>query len=236
MQPVVVSWRLAGTTQRGAAPGLADLRSRRRRGQAGRNLRRAGAGEPEPQPSWWLGPVTARQQGLVTVVAGSGQPADRWAALVADAAAAVGRGLPAGVADGWSGRVVVEVPATPRDFAAVLGQSADAYAGIAAVAYQVGVGDRPPLRVVVNPRARSLVTPGAAGRDPAARDRAPGHPVPGVPGPDVGSRGSGRVGRRRRRTRAAPAPVPPTCWPRCAGTARLRRCRPMRTSRSGRPT
>jgi hypothetical protein len=58
----------------------------------------------------------------------------------------------------WSGRVVVEVPATTRDFAALLGQRGDAYAAIAAVAYQVGVGDRPPLRVVVNPQAGSQVT------------------------------------------------------------------------------
>ena len=158
VQPVVVSWRLAGDADaaqhRVWLTFVAD----------GGTARLAGTfdgpvpSSAEQLPSWWLGPVTARQQGLVTVVAGSGQPADRWAELVADAAEAVGRALPAGVADSWSGRVVVELPATTRDFAAVLGQPADAYAGIAAVAYEVGVGDRPPLRVVVNPRARSQVT------------------------------------------------------------------------------
>jgi hypothetical protein len=56
------------------------------------------------------------------------------------------------------GQVVVEVPATVADFAAVLGQPVGRYAGIAAVAHQVGDGDRPPLRIVVNPRAGTLVT------------------------------------------------------------------------------
>ena len=93
----------------------------------------------------------------MTVLAGSGQPTDRWARLAVQAAAAVGRRLPAGVADRWDGRVVVEVPATVAHFAAVLGQSAEAYAGIAAVAYQAGVGEAAPLRIVVNPRARTVV-------------------------------------------------------------------------------
>ena len=158
MQPVVVSWRLAGDAD------AAEHRVWLTFVADGGAARLAGTydgpapSSAQPQPSWWLGPVTARQQGLVTVVAGSGQPADHWARLVAGAAAAVGRRLPAGVADSWSGRVTVEVPATARDFAAVLGEPADAYAEIAAVAYQVGVGDRPPLRVVVNPRARSVVS------------------------------------------------------------------------------
>jgi hypothetical protein len=158
VQPVVVSWQLARDTaaaqHRVWLTFVAD----------GGGARLAGTfdgpvpASPEPQPSWWLGPVTAGQQDLVTVVAGSGQPADRWVRLVAEAVIAVRRGLPAGVAGSWSGRVVVEVPATARDFAAVLGQSAEAYATIAAVAYQVGVGDRAPLRVVVNPGARSQLT------------------------------------------------------------------------------
>jgi hypothetical protein len=158
VQPVVISWRLAGDAaaaqHRVWLTFVADGDAARLAG----TFDGPASSSAEPQPSWWLGPVTARQQSSVTVVAGSGQPADRWARLVADAAGAVRRGLPAGVAGSWSGRVVVEVPATSRDFAAVLGQPADAYAGIAAVAYQVGVGDRPPLRVAVNPRARSQVT------------------------------------------------------------------------------
>ena len=93
------------------------------------------------------------------MLAGSGQPTDRWVRLAVQATAAVGRRLPPGVADGWAGRVVVEVPATVADFAAVLGQPAEAYAGIAAVAYQAGVGEAAPLRIVVNPRARAVGRP-----------------------------------------------------------------------------
>ena len=158
VQPVVVSWQLAGDVEE------AQHRVWLTFVPDGGRARLAGTfdgpvpASPGPLPSWWLGPVTARQQGLVTVLAGSGQPMDRWTGLAVEAAAAVRRGLPTGMADGWTGRVVIEVPATTRDFAAVLGQPAEAYAAIAAVAYPVGVGDRPPLRVAVNPRARSLVT------------------------------------------------------------------------------
>jgi hypothetical protein len=109
------------------------------------------------QPSWWLGPLTAAQQGGVTVLAGAGQSTGRWLAVVRAAASAVRRRLPADRTD-WAGEVVVEVPASPADFAAVLGQPLDRYAAIAAVAHEVGEGDRPPLRVVINPRARSQVT------------------------------------------------------------------------------
>jgi hypothetical protein len=112
---------------------------------------------PAQQPSWWLGPLTAAQQSGVTVLAGFGQPADRWVTVVRSAAAAVRRDLPAEVADATD-EVVVEVPATVADFAAVLGRPVDRSAGIAAVAHQVGEGDRPPLRVVVNPQSGPLVT------------------------------------------------------------------------------
>jgi hypothetical protein len=157
VQPVLVSWRLVGENDAALhriwLTFLAD----------GTGARLAGTfdgpvpARPEPQPSWWLGPLTMHQQGRVTVLAGSGQPTDRWARLAVQATAAVGRQLPAGVADHWDGRVVVEVPATIAHFAAVLGQHAEAYAGIAAVAYQVGVGETAPLRIVVNPRAPAVV-------------------------------------------------------------------------------
>ena len=38
--------------------------------------------DPEQQPIWWLGPVTAQVDGSTTVVAGAGQPLDRWTRLV----------------------------------------------------------------------------------------------------------------------------------------------------------
>jgi hypothetical protein len=158
VQPVTVTWRLAGdddaALHRVWLTFVAD----------GARARLAGTfdgpvpARPEPEPSWWLGPLTAHRQGQVTVVGGSGQPTDRWAQLTLHATAAVHRRLPAGVADSWSGGVVVEVPATAADFAAVLGQPAQAYAGVAAVAYQAGIGEAPPLRIVVNPRALAVVS------------------------------------------------------------------------------
>jgi hypothetical protein len=158
VQPVLVSWRLAEDSD------AAQHRVWLTFVPDGDAVRLAGTfdgpvpANPEPTPSWWLGPITVRRQSVVTVLAGAGQPADRWVQLAGRAAAAVRRRLPSGVAEDWSGQVVLEAPATTRDFAAVLGQRADAYRAIAAVAYQVGVGDRPPLRVVVNPQARSQVT------------------------------------------------------------------------------
>lgn len=156
VQPVLVSWRLVGekdaALHRVWLTFVAD----------GTGARLAGTfdgpvpARPEPQPSWWLGPLSVHQQGQVTVIAGSGQPTDRWARLATQATDVVGRRLPAGLADHWDGRVVIEAPATVDHFAAVLGQSAKAYAGIAAVAYQAGVGEAAPLRIVVSPRARTV--------------------------------------------------------------------------------
>lgn len=157
VQPVVVSWRLVADNRpalhRVWLTFVPDVGGVRLAGTFDRP-----ATEPAAQvPSWWLGPLTAGRSGPVTVLAGSGQSVDRWLGVVRPAETAVRRALPAGIA-AWDGAVVVEVPATPADFTAVLGQPADRYAGIAAVAHQVGDGDRPPLRVVVNPRSPSLVT------------------------------------------------------------------------------
>ena len=158
VQPMVVTWRLAGEDRAARhrvwfsfVPAVGGAR------WAG-TIDGPAIGPPTQQPSWWLGPVDVQQREAVTVLTGSGQPADRWLRVTRAAAVDVRSDLPAGVAAGWLGAVVVEVPATAADFAAVLGQSADRYAGIAAVAHQAGEGDRPPLRVVVNPRAGDLVT------------------------------------------------------------------------------
>ena len=113
--------------------------------------------EPEQQPIWWLGPVTAQVDGPTTVIAGAGQPLDRWTKLVGRAAADVRRRLPDPLAADWAGRVVVEVPAAARDFEAVLGQPPGRYAAIAAVTQLTGEAARPAIRIVVNPRASQLV-------------------------------------------------------------------------------
>ena len=110
---------------------------------------------PAQQPSWWLGPVTASESDGVTVVAGSGQVLDRWTKLAKDALADVREELPAGLGTSWNDRVVIEVPATERNFTSVLGKPAGSYASIAAVTHPAGTtGDA--IRIVVNPKAAQL--------------------------------------------------------------------------------
>ena len=159
VQPVLVSWRLSGDKHPALHRVWLTFVPESGEARLAGTLDGPPATPPAQQPSWWLGPLSISQQERITVLAGSGQPVDHWLGVVRSAAAAVRADLPAGVTE-WVGDVVVEVPATPADFAAVLGQPVDRYAGIAAVAHQVGEGDRPPLRVVVNPRSSTLLTPG----------------------------------------------------------------------------
>jgi hypothetical protein len=109
----------------------------------------------EQKPSWWLGPVTARERNGVTVVVGLGQSLDRWTQLASAALVNVRQGLPPGLGGSWNGRAVIEVPATQRDFESVLGKPPGTYASIAAVTHRAGVaGDS--IRMVVNPKAAQL--------------------------------------------------------------------------------
>jgi hypothetical protein len=157
VQPVLVSWRLDADDQPGLHRVWLTFLPESDAARLAGTFDGPGPAPPTQQPSWWLGPLTTAQAGGVTILAGSGQPAARWLSVVRSAATAVRRELPVDGTD-WTGDVVVEVPATPADFAAVLGQPLDRYAAIAAVAHQVGEGDRPPLRVVVNPRSGTQVT------------------------------------------------------------------------------
>jgi hypothetical protein len=114
----------------------------------------------EQKPSWWLGPLTAREQDGVTLLAGSGQSLDRWVTLAGAALVSVRQGLPDGLGTSWNRHVVIEVPATEGDFASVLGKPGDSYASIAAVTHRAATaGDA--IRIVVNPKTAQL-TPGAA--------------------------------------------------------------------------
>ena len=108
---------------------------------------------PQQQPSWWLGPVRAEVRGGVTVVAGSGRSPEQWADASTQALARVERVLPRTAVAAFSGRAVVQVPASASDFHSVLGEPADSYAGIGAVAHQEGNAAHPATRIVVNPYA-----------------------------------------------------------------------------------
>jgi hypothetical protein len=109
----------------------------------------------EQQPSWWLGPLTASERGGAAVVVGAGQSLARWTTRAADALDHVRHDLPNGLRPSWTGHVVIEVPATQRDFDLVLGQPSGSYAAIAAVTHREGTA-RGAIRIVVNPKTSQL--------------------------------------------------------------------------------
>jgi hypothetical protein len=155
VQRVIVTWRLAGDGDEiEHRVWLTFL-------DVGGEVKIAGAidepqgGAPEQKPGWWLGPLTAREGGGVTVLAGPGQSIDRWIKLAEAALANVREHLPNGLGTSWNRQVVVEVPAAQRDFESVLGERAGSYATIAAVTYRAGV-DGDAIRIVVNPKAARL--------------------------------------------------------------------------------
>jgi hypothetical protein len=155
LQRAVVTWRLPGDSSE--VEHLVSLTFL----EVGGEVKVAGAiDEPSSnvgtqKPSWWLGPLTGRDQDEVTVLAGSGQSVDGWAVHAQAALADVRQELPDGLGASWNGRVVLEVPATQRDFESVLGKPADSYASIAAVTYHAGMGGGA-IRIVVNPKAAQL--------------------------------------------------------------------------------
>jgi hypothetical protein len=107
------------------------------------------------QPSWWLGRFMGREWNEVTVLAGLGQSLDRWVQLAAAAVGNVREELPDGLGGSWNGHVVIEAPATVRDFEAILSKPSGSYGSIAAVTHRAGMtGDA--IRIVVNPRAAQL--------------------------------------------------------------------------------
>jgi hypothetical protein len=154
-QSAIVTWRLTGETADAEHQIWLTFVA------TGNTVRLAGTldgpATERQQPSWWLGPVTARRQGSATVIVGAGQPAGEWAAVAAESAAEVRRRLPVGLGSGWSGHVTFEIPATERDFESILGVKTGSHRGIAAVAHQEGSSGGSAYRVVVNPRVRELL-------------------------------------------------------------------------------
>ena len=103
-------------------------------------------------PVWWHEPVEARRAGSITVVGSRGRPLGRWLARSRLAAAAVRHRLSGPHATGWSGELVVEVPASRQAFERVLGVATGSYRKIAAAAW----AEHPDVaeaavRIVVNP-------------------------------------------------------------------------------------
>ncbi|GAA1437490.1 hypothetical protein GCM10009616_39350 [Microlunatus lacustris] len=162
-QSATVRWRLAGETA--TAEHTVWLTFTPDRGRP----RLAGTAAPDdpddpddaqrPQPVWWSGPVTAAGREGVTVLVGSGQPADVWLDRAVAAASQVQRRVGRGAAAGWDGGLVVEVPASRSGFEAVLGADPGSYAAIAAVTLPEGPGAGAALRVVVNPEVTRALAP-----------------------------------------------------------------------------
>ncbi len=155
LQPAVVTWRLPGDSAE--VEHLVSLTFL----EVGGEVKVAGTIDEPPgnagaqRPSWWLGPLVGRDQDEVMVLAGSGQSVDGWAMHAQAALANVRQELPDGLGASWNGRVVLEVPATQRDFESVLGKPAGSYASIAAVTHHAGMAGGA-IRIVVNPKAAQL--------------------------------------------------------------------------------
>ena len=113
------------------------------------------AEEVRPQPIWWTGPVTAATDGETTVLVGAGQPVERWRERASTAVAQVRRRATTAAVPSWR-RTVVEVPASRRDFEAVVGAADGSYAAIAAVTLAEGPSATAAVRVVVNRHRPSL--------------------------------------------------------------------------------
>lgn len=152
VQPVVVRWQLEADPQPAEHTVWMTFRS-----HAGAwklvattdGPTDAAANRPEPQ--WWLERVTVSTRGPVTVV-GSENSAQLWADRGWVALAAVRQRLPGTLTERWSGRAVIEMPATRQSFERVLGATPGTYARIAAVAWPEGPdAARAPIRIIVNP-------------------------------------------------------------------------------------
>lgn len=159
VQPVNVEWRVAGDD----GPAEHRVWMSFVSGPTGVLLAGTIDGPSSPavrQPLWWVGPVTAQRTGHVTVMVGAGQSAELWTTRAEAAVSAIRRLMPPGVARRWNGSVVFEIPATRRDFEAVLGATAGSRDQIAAVTQPEGSDGSEANRVVVNPRVLDLVDSG----------------------------------------------------------------------------
>jgi hypothetical protein len=155
VQPAIVTWRLAGdSTEVEHRVWLTFI-------EAAGEVKISGTvdqptdAQPEPKPSWWLGPLNASHRSGVTVLTGVGQSLNRWSQLAAAALTSVREQLPSGLGAAWNREAVIEVPATTRDFESVLGKPAGTYESIAAVTQPAGAGGEA-IRIVANPKAGEL--------------------------------------------------------------------------------
>ena len=112
-----------------------------------------GGGE-ERTPLWLSGPVVVDRRADVLTLGPSAPAVARYARLAQRAVGVVDR-----VVTGWSGPLVVEVPASEAALDASLGAAAGTYAGVAAVTASVDGSTAPgaPVHVFVNPEVMATL-------------------------------------------------------------------------------
>lgn len=111
-----------------------------------------------PPQLWDQGPVTVRRGAHALVLGGAGQSSGSLSEIAAEADKAVPVASAAWPRP-WAGRVVVLVPGSLDEMAALLGRPADEYRGLGAVTTgQTGAGPAPADRVVVNPEGYGQLT------------------------------------------------------------------------------
>ena len=114
--------------------------------------------QPAPLPLWWLEPVRVERTPKATALVSEAVPGNRWGR---SANAVVTKISPkiSGVARGWPGRLVVQVPGSPDAFEQVLGAPDGSVDHLAAVTRADGRNPATaPIRIVVNPVASSKLT------------------------------------------------------------------------------
>jgi hypothetical protein len=114
--------------------------------------------QPAPLPLWWLEPVRIERTPNATALVSEALPGNRWGRSANDVVTKI-RPAIAGVARGWSGRLVVQVPGSPDAFEQVLGAPDGSVDHIAAVTRADGRNPATaPIRIVVNPVASGKLT------------------------------------------------------------------------------
>ncbi|WP_161606047.1 hypothetical protein [Microlunatus speluncae] len=179
---VTIDWAIPGDS------GTATHRARFTfAGAAARLTALRPADPPGARPVWWSDPIEVVRQGRATaVIVGAGTTGRAWADRADRAAGRVLAAVPESLRRGWSGAVVIEVPATAEGYDRLLGGEPGRQSGYAAVAWAEGVADpRDPAteRIAV----RVVVNPDAAGLDPRAADLLLTHEVTHLARYDAGS-------------------------------------------------
>ncbi|MFC7620758.1 hypothetical protein [Microlunatus sp. GCM10028923] len=145
------------------------------------------AAAPAARPSWWSDTLRVVRQGHAAVVAADGADqalVSAWSDRADHAADRVTKALPASMRKGWTGAVVVELPADGAGYDRLLGGEPGSHSGYAAVAWAEGLADPRRERIAV----RIVVNPDRAALDPRALDLLLTHEVTHLARYDAGSR------------------------------------------------